>query len=452
MPTQAEIQDKLKKDIRSKDPSIDLAKGPIYDLLVRPVPPELAGLSESISSLQTLYSAMIASNPDNESMIDVLGRAFRVPRPKGRQAVCGVVFWTTSVTQPISIKAGSSVATADKSIIYSTMSDIYVTLANASLYFNPGTGRYEFYVLCVANNEGVDQAVPAYRLNTVISKLTGIQGCWNPNDSRGGVDASSYQTYLELIQSRFLARNENGFEAMWLRCLELYPEILVTFVSQDNRESFKRNVRGDAFDVVVAQSSALIAEDVFDAAQTVTLTKAPLLDIESVFLNDSVLVEGTDYNVIKDTSSLRDSAKSFAVISITRKLALSDRIRVRYNYCEYCSTLQSAVFSSSRGFFGYDALVRLAEPVDMYVTCTVNQQVDLDSVRALISGSLNSGVAGVTLTTQTLYDAVLSAYPNILMTFSMFNSTGTTGDVRPVSILQHQTSRILPVNLSVAYK
>lgn len=237
---------------------------------------------------------------------------------------------------------------------------------------------------------------------------------------------------------------------MWLRCLDLFPDVIVNFVSQDNRESFKRNVRGDAFDVVVMQSSPVLAEVVVPAATEIQIPVSPVTGIVAVFLNDSQLTESVDYVFVKDTGLLKDSTRAKDSIRISRAMSVSDVVRIRYNYCEYCTSLQNTVFSGTRGFFGYDALVRLAEPVDLYVTCSVNQYVDLDSVRALISGVLNSGTSGIVVSTQTVYDAVLAAYPNITMDFSVFNKSNT--GVKPVSILQHQTPRLTSVHLSVSYK
>lgn len=391
------IKDSMLQSIRTTNSTIDTTKGPVYDLLLRPVPDEIAGPSQDIEDIKNLYSVLIAENPDNTAAIDTLGRAFRVSKPVGRRARTSLVFWFTALpSQEIKIPAGTAVATSDRSVIYTTTSDIQgINAISAYNFYNTSTGRYEVYVDAVATQDGQAQEIPAFRLTLLLSKLTGISGVYNPVPGTGGITAGGYDTYIAKIQSRFRGQDSGSFTSYDIKAHELYPDVVIGFIPSSDRLGFRRYVRGDGFDCVVASPNTTVAEETFqvNSASSFVPTRQPVLEVLGVYLNGTLI---QDYELVKNTSQdYKDSAKARDHVRITRSLKTSDTLRIRHTYCAYCYDLQSQVFlSNTDDFFGHDALVRLAQQCDLNIDVSIQTSSSnsdfQNSVTAYISSYINS--------------------------------------------------------------
>lgn len=387
------IKDSLIAAVQSKNPSIDVSKGPIYDLMLRPIPDEIAAPSAEIESLQTLYSPLIAESSDNYAAIDTLGRAFRVSKPTGQRAKTTLVFWFTTLPQgDISIPAGTAVATSDRNIVYTTLSDVQgVNQSTAYSYYNSSTGRYEIYVDAQATQEGQEYEVPAYRLTALLSRITNISGVYNSTPATGGVSAGGYDEYLSRIQQRFLGSDSSSFASYSNAIKESYPDCVVNYVPSSDYVVFKRSVRGDGVDVVVATPQTVVGEEAFNAGNNTEFVPMhqPVLSVSDVYLNGSRI---TDFELVKDTrQAYANSAKSNDRIKITRQLKTSDSIRVRFSYCNYCWAIQNQLFvSNTSDFFGVDALVRLSVQKQV----AISLQVQTSSLNSDLQSSISSYVLG----------------------------------------------------------
>lgn len=453
------IHDSMIKTIESVNKTADTTKGPVYDLLLRPVPDEIALPSQEVEDLKTLYSPLIATNPDNTAAIDTLGRAFRVPKPVGKRARTTLVFWFTSVpTQDITIPSGTAVSTSDRGIIYTTTSDIQgINAQTAYNYYNASTGRYEIYTDAVATQDGQDFEVPAYRLTALLSRLSNISGVYNPVPGTGGISAGGDQTYIERIQSKFVGRDSSSFASYELAALELYPDSVLNFIPSSDRSGFRRFVRSDGFDVVVYSALPGTQEDVFVANNTSVfpVSKQPLLQVLSVFVNG---VQITDYAVVKNADpSVSDSARAGDGVRITRALKTSDTVRIRYTYCMYCYDLQYQVFNSNTDdFFGHDALVRLATPCQLSISLSIQTSSSnsdfQNSVTDFITGYVN-GLGFVPSTSSTeMLEAIYAAYTEIRsITVREFRRVSNSNSgMEIVEFLAYEKPELLSTNLQIS--
>lgn len=390
------IKDDLIADIQAANPTVDVVKGPVYDLLLRPVAPVLGNVSDSVFALTNLYSPLVSPEGDNDAIINTLGKAFRVPKPTGKHARGVIVFWFNSVPgTTITIPAGTAVSTTDRSVIYVTVSAIVISPTTAYRYYNAGTSRYEISVAVTASIAGTGQSIPQQRLITLLSRIDGISGVYNPEATIDGADAGSTDSYLAQIQRRFLGIDSASFARQDELIVAAYPDAVTNYVLSTDYDSFRRPVRGDAFDCIVQLPSPVQATDVFNAARdskyTVTgslflLTKQPVLPdtVTAVYVN-GVVLDTAAYEIVFDTEpATRYSTRSLTgirVLSQKLKLKNTDTVAVAYSYCGTCYGIQSNVFRSSNGtdFFGADGLVRLAETVPVTVAVTVRSSTGIGS-------------------------------------------------------------------------
>lgn len=452
------IKDSLISAVQAKNPSLDVTKGPIYDLLLRPVPDEISSPSAEIESLQTLYSVLIAESSDNYAAIDTLGRAFRVSKPTGQRAKTTLVFWFTTLPQgDISIPAGTAVSTSDRSIVYTTLSDVQgVNQSTAYSFYNSSTGRYEIYVDAQASQEGQEYEVPAYRLTSLLSRITNISGVYNSVPATGGVSAGGYDAYLELIQKRFLGSDSSSFASYSNAIKQSYSDCVVNFVPSSDYTVFKRTVRGDGVDVVVATPQTVITEESFSANNSVEFTPMhqPILGVSDVYLNGSRI---NDFELVKDTSQqYSGSAKANDRVRITRQLKSNDTLRVRFSYCNYCWAIQNQLFvSNTSDFFGVDALVRLAvkKPVSISLqiqTSALNTDLQA-SVTAWVLGYVNSQGFIPVLDPRDMLTELYATYTeiksiNVLVFRSVVNATRAVG---AIALTSYETPELSSNNLQI---
>ena len=406
------IKADLIADIQAANPTVDVIKGPVYDLLLAPVPPVLGEVSDSVTALQNLYSPIVNEDTSNAGLIETLGQAFKVPKQQGTRSRVQLVFWFTSLPQtPITIPAGTAVSTSDRSVIYTTETAVAgISSGIAYRFYNASTSRYEITIPAVASVAGSDQYVPAQRLTTLLSKIPGISGVYNPNASSVGVDAGSTASYLKQIQKRFLGADSSSFTRQLELIEEKYPGTVTDFVLSTDYDSFRRVVRGDAFDCIVKDADPVAATDVFDAGSgTLTATgtvfvmrKQPVIkdSVDVVYLNGTPL-DVSVYVVEYDTTDpeTRFSTRAVSCVRIKQKLKATDTVTVSYQFCQACVGIQYNVFGTSAGtdFFGADCLVRLAEPVDIEVGVVIRAGVGVgsDSLSGINAATMSAVAASV---------------------------------------------------------
>lgn len=446
----ATIKNAIISAIAGNDPSLDTAKGPIYDILIQPVPEEINTVSEQVASLRTLYSPLAATDPSNESAIDILGSAFRVSKSTGRAATTQLVFWfKSSPSQDIVIPAGTSVATTDRAIVYSTLSDVRVRMIAVAGLWNTATNRYEIRVDAQASGVGTQYEVPANRLTLLMSSPTGIQGVYNVTPGVDGIDPGTYDSYLTRIQSRLVARDLSSFAETRTRIQDMFPEVVFDIMPHTS-PAFTRPVRGDALDVLVASRSTRTRTDNFYGTQSVfVVEKQPLVSVVSVSVNG---IETNNYKTNIGAGTARDSG-SVEVSGVNS----TDTVSISYMYDYYVNSIQDQCFNStSDDWFNTDALVRQAQRYPLYVTLVVSTTTQVsgiqDSVRNTVLTYLSSLGFVTVLRRSEIVDLVTSDYPEVVsLSFKVFgvvpDSCLETITIPQGSVFGHDAGQVI-VNLA----
>lgn len=405
------IADALIADIQSANPTVDVVKGPVYDLLLAPVPPVLADVSDAVASLSNIYSPVVSGDSDNAAIVDTLGTAFKVPQPTGTQCRASIVFYFTSLPlDSISIPAGTAVATTDRTVIYTTETAILNITANTvAQFYNATTSRYEITIDAVASTAGSAQSVPANRLTSLLSKIDGIDGVYNPAASTVGVDAGDTAAYLTQIQERFIGMDSGSFSYQLQQIASSYPNAVVDFVLSTDYGSFRRVLRGDGADCVIRDPDPATATDVFSAAEGTTSTRGivftlrtqPVIadSVDLVYVN-GVALGNENYSIeYDDDVSTRWSTAATTCVRITSSLKITDTVTIRYSYCQACVGVQNNVFGTASGtdFFGVNTLVRLAEQVQIVVALSVRAAsgIGSDSLSGMNAATLQAISAAV---------------------------------------------------------
>jgi hypothetical protein len=472
------IKSDLSADIQAANPTVDVVKGPVYDLLLAPIPHALAEISDAVTELSNLYSPVVSGDGTNDEIVNTLGQAFRVPKPVGTRSRVTLVFWfTTLPSSPITIPAGTAVATSDRSVIYTTESAIAgITVATAYRFYNATTSRYEINIDAVASVTGSGTSVPSNRLVSLLSRVPGISGVYNPSASSVGRDAGSTDAYLTQIQRRFLGADSSSFARSLEQIAESYPDAVTDFVLTTDYDSFRRHVRGDALDCILLDPVPATATDVFDAstgAYSVTgtvfrLRAQPVLadSVAFVFVNGTVIPEANYEVEYDDALETRWSTRAVTSVRILSKLKATDTVTVSYSYCSGCRGIQDAVFGTGNGtdFFGVDALVRLSETVDVVVAVTVRASAGIGSdslsgLNAATVQSIGSAIADFftaqAFTTTVVPDQLVaelnSRFQNLrqIQITRFHRADSYASQVEPIVLRKYETPRAATNNISV---
>jgi Fe-S cluster assembly scaffold protein SufB len=451
MPTSDEILLSMQKSLE-QDESIDVRKGPFFDLL-RPVAGEIAPPYEEIQRVSTLYSSLADGTVDTITTTDLktIGRNLRVTEPVGRKASTLVYFYCTTIpADTITVPAGTPVMTEDRALIYTTTGSVQVKPTNIQQYYNSKNSRYEIPVTVVAASEGSIYSIPAYRITRLGSNIAGISGVYNPSRVVGGEDAGDSEVYLNRIRTRFLGKVDSATFGITSEVQSQYGDVLLSYVQGDSKD-FKRPVRGKGLDVVVPEAVTEYQEDLFVAtgSNEYLLTKAPVISVESVQVDGVV----QNYEFIPDeTRASGGSAKGQYKIRVSASTGSS--IRVRYQYCYLCNFLQTRILNAkATGYFGLDALARLSDAKMLYITAKLTASSAtsglLSSLQSEILSYVSENGSGV-LSPQDLRTQVMGSHPEL----RVFNVVKFSTGAEEVKVLQsngYENFQLDPNDLNITF-
>lgn len=393
--TIAQIETSLVTRIQRKDRTIDVTTGPIYELLLTPIPPELSITEGYASRLASLHSPLFAqvATPDE---VDALRVSMRLARGEGEKSRGTQMFWSTGIPDAgIIIPIGTLVATSDNRYTYRTTVERALTAENASSYYNSLTFRYELSISIEAIASGIEYDLPATRINKLVSNIQGLDGTENITSTFGGSEDESTQETVSRIKQRFEGFNtgtDNGLEITYIKN---YAPTLVQDVSLIKPKDglFKRHTRRVAMDIYLSgtntytysQSYTLTAEDASNLINDtsilkIILDKQPVLSIvdvsiEGVSGTPSIvsLERGTDlfeYLFAKDNGVLYNSYRAEDSVWIRGGInttingipiiAEGSKINIEYVAEKLIIDIQDNLFNQETTLFNTDALVRKA--------------------------------------------------------------------------------------------
>lgn len=351
--TQDEIQQSLVESVQSQDPSTDVRKGPVYNFLLRPVPPELQKTeadAERIAVLTTQQLDEVATKAE----IQALATSFSIrlggglsSKTKGQQ-----FFAFAKPTQDIEIPRGVLVGTDDQRYTYFVTEPVSIPVNTVDNFYNPQTRRYEIVTNAEATAVGPDFDLPRTRVGKLLTPIDGIDGTTNILDYTGGEVAEDLAGSVDRIRAKLAGLDPETGGGIISDIRNYDPENItdISLVYPKDRRLFKRLTNRPAIDayvkgeVVESISETFVG---FGGETQLRLTNLPARSVSSVRVNGA----GVSYSFIQDTSfETGFSPQSTDFVLLAAPLLPADVAVVTYDYNILIADMQTDLFGLERSF------------------------------------------------------------------------------------------------------
>lgn len=441
--TAQEIAEALALSISNSDPTIDTEVGPIYDLFVIPVSGQLTEAETAAEELRQLFTLQFSAVITDDEMRAALGNFGSTPGEGKRSRHLQYFMRFTRPSADVEIPAGTLVTNADGSLVYRLLNSVTIVAAAAAAIYNPSRNTYEVSGLVEATGTGPQYELPAYRVNSLLTTIAGIDSTENRTKSRGGTQVETKDEQAARFKNSLLGINLGAPGGLKQQILDTFStQITDVSVVQPFSKSFKRMIAGPALDIYILGSSTQSITETFIATsgQTqIVLTSKPALSVSTVTVNGSI---STAYSFSPDTSfELGRSLRGQDLIVFITPLIIGDEIVVTYEYNSLIEEVHSTYFYSSDGYlFNTDIMVRA--PVPIYPVLKVEVKILSSYTDREIQQNLDNyfiSVFNPTTFIQVLYPEVvrqnaLNQIPGIQsMRFTVFRrSSGATADIEPI--------------------
>jgi hypothetical protein len=450
-----EIKRALSLTVATADPTADLAKGPIADLLLFPVAPELAATEQTVEDLRVLASLQL-DKVVTETEINAIGTAFGLPPVSGKPARYRQTFYTSSrPTRDIPIERGTLVGTSDASRVYVVTERVVMLASNADAYLNASRKRYEITANVECTSIGTAGNLPAFRIKRFLTRISGIDGTENRETANVlGTDRQSFADYLARIRRKFVGLNPETGSGIATRIVEYAPEDVldISLVYPKDRAIFRRDTGRPAIDAYILGETQDTTQQRFVATGTesvVVLDTAPVLSISSVLVDGSPY---TAYALNSDTNpSTSGTARASDLIVFSTPLTSGQIVEINYAYDSLINGLQTNVFDDDGREFGTDILLRRPELVQVivHVDVTVLPSFDVnrttDAVRTIIFDYVETDRFIGSLLPETLQQKILSDVSGV-SSVKIQRFTTTSGGTLPVEVVSLNKSQISAVD------
>lgn len=367
--TEDEIRQSLIESLRAVDQSVDVAKGPVYNFLLKPVPVELQKTEADVERLVILTTQQLGRVATQEE-VEALATSFSIRLGGGRASrSSGQVFFTNRrPTEDIVINRGELVGTTDQRYTYFVSEQGTLPAATADNFFNAATRRYELVLRCEATAVGPDFDLPPGRITRLLTSITGIDGTINITQYTGGQEAEALEESVDRIRAKLagLDPETGGGLKSDIRNYDSENVTDVSLVYPKDRTLFRRLTNRPAIDAYVLGNVIETVQQTYTA--TGGETDIQLENVPAVTLN-SVTVNGTDVTatLIQDeTRQTGYSARATDYVLMPTGLTASDVVILNYDYDALIADMQTDLFEQERPF-DTDVLARQAREVGIEI-------------------------------------------------------------------------------------
>ena len=443
--SKSEIAASVQRAIQAASPQVrvDVNKGPFYYLAVQGVSGPMATVSadvERMALLSTLQFPTVATT--SEAL--ALARAFGLTLGQGGYAR-GIAYATTGRrpfgSEVFTVEQGAVFATAvTRGQVFEATETRSLTDANADVYYNPTTRRYELPVQVRAVAAGESGNIPARTLVTVQGGAANFEGVTNIVSFTGGAEAQSVAVLYARARQRLLGINNfsrGGMQAVVQNLdVDRIQATALTYTS-DYPSLFYRLPDTQAVDVWmlnVPQDSLVTETFTATAGQSqFYLNNKPVLYLTAAFVNGTPVTA----TLVLDTSlAVGRSTREASYVSLAVPALVGDVVDITYGFDEVPNTVQSGLDgylnAATGALFATDILVRYSKslPVAVTVTGTVLGTFDPTTVEAevatvvgeyIANGTGDAPLLGGSRTAAELRDMIRSQVPGIsTLTISIF--------------------------------
>jgi hypothetical protein len=359
----ADIANDLIASISASDETLDVASGPILDLMVKPQAGRLAEVAQDAADLRLLFTLDFSQVATSEEIRLALANFGSSPGVGTPSTTLQYFMKFTAPTVDITFPEGTLVGSADGLYTFRTLVEAKMLSDNSASYYNADKRTYELAVPVESVGIGAAYNIPKFRIISLLTPIDGIDSTENRDAATGGLDVETATSQAERLKNALKGINLGSVGGIKNKILQGLPE-LITDVSvvQPYESEFKRFVVGPALDIYSIGSKPSTSVEVFTATagqQRFYLSNVPVLSITSVLVNN---VAGlVDYSLVRDSSveiGYSLDAGDYCYVDYTL-LAAGDKITIEYTYNAALTSIKESIFGSGEGFlFDTDILLR----------------------------------------------------------------------------------------------
>lgn len=360
-----EIAEDLGISIEQTDSSWDIDQGPIPDLFIRPVAGQINLAETEAEELRLLFSLQFPDVATEEEIRNALRNYGSEPGVGDRSTHIQYFMRFTRPTSDITIPVGTLVSNNSGDLVYRTLNAVTMEVASADTYFNADRGTFEVTTRVEAVGFGEEYNLPAFRVDSLLTEIVGIEATENRSKSKNGSAEESTTSQSNRLKEAMLGINLNAPGGIKKRIQDGLPERVsdVNIVKASDKE-FVRIIDKPSFDIYnIGTEPELYSEnfDAFGGQTEIVLNKKPVLDVQSVVVNGSPV----SFEFAPD--STKETQKSLASndVVVVSSLLATDQVTVTYNYNKLLEDINEQVLNNGEDFlFEVDYLLR--SPLSVY--------------------------------------------------------------------------------------
>jgi uncharacterized phage protein gp47/JayE len=370
-----EIIESMHNYITSLYPNLDISEGTIVeDVVVKCTSQEFSKLYDEMLQVSKEQSILTAS----ESGLNALGNNFSIQRKNERHSRGKIIFFRFNVpTQDITIPVGTIVSvdpTGEDDVQFITTTPVTMFLSLASMYLNTTTGLYEVTTDIEAIEGGKKGIVGSNVITSIVTLISGINGCYNPFATIGGADIESKESLRNRIAIKTRGNTIGTTDGILSEILQ-YPDVEDAII--EGNGTSERSDFG-AIDIFVRGRIDQSYTDFYVVKGTlnesITLSKQPVISdgIVSIVSSASGAIPSSAYSLNKDTLSFRGSINAYDNISFSPPLDTSyGALLITYSYNSLISSLQNIFNASNKQIQNTNILIMWASELPINIESSI---------------------------------------------------------------------------------
>lgn len=381
-----QIEQSLITSIEATSPDVDVQKGPIYDIFIRPQANEFRGTELKLDDLSRRYSIDYILT-QNAAAIDLYGSNHGLRRSSGKPSSGVATFYAYTRLgsgEVISIPQGTVVSTVNPTIAFQTIQDAQIRGDNANAFYNASTRRYEVSVPIESLGFGQEFELPPNRIVRIQTQIQGIDGVLNRARTGQSTTTETSSSFGGRIRLKFNGTAQGSGDGFRQLIQNYNPQDILdtSIVFSTDQNLFRRPTRRSAWDLyLIGQDVRSFTESfVGDGVRTeFRLSRSPVLSVTSVTINGLTTAYSPNIDVGENyggSTRANDSVRFAAAPSI------GSQISVTYEYDELVRSVQEYSDRISVGLYKCEILIRRARQIRTTVKVQIQVLSSFDSEQA----------------------------------------------------------------------
>lgn len=454
-----QIVNDLSASITSADNSYDTVQGPVKDVFTVPLSGVIARSEQETEDLRLLFSLQFAASATEVEIRNALNNYGSRPNPGTKSTNNQYFLRFTRPKEDITIPSGTLVSNNTANLVYRTLNDVTMIASQADTYYNPARRAYEILVTVEADGIGTEYALPANRIQTILTPIVGIDATENRDKSSQGLPSETTAQQAARLQTRLTGLNLNTQAGIPARITEVMSGIVMLVqVITPAMPEFKRIQVKPSIDVCIYGSLSQIYIDTITAVNGQTeifLSKQPVISITSVIVNGTTSIS---FSLVKDTSNETGYSVSSQDYILVQALSSGDVVEVTYVYNKILEDVKSLVFNdAAESLFNTDYLIRSfinVSPIislELKVLSSYAFDTVANDIRAYIQTYLNTPVLIAKIAPNEFRQNILDNVSGIqsLRILKFRRDTGSLSNIETIVLSKNEVTNYIAVNIDI---